>query len=109
MSHQDNRIVVNLRSVQWARYFYSTASGHSRNTLPHFPTVRGEEISKTKYAHWHLEYPLETEYERAVRLGILDVWIPTLRMKLSASSYLIFTGKKAKSLWKEWNRIHYGK
>ena len=107
---RDNTIVVDLNKVQWAKFYYRNQHGQTKGrTSPLFPTVRLVPIEPAALAHFHPDYPDETEYQRAKRLGILDIWNPELCLKLHSSGYLIYTGDKAITLWKTWSAKIFGK
>jgi hypothetical protein len=89
---KDNRIVVDLGKVQFARFFYTNQYNNFRNTLPAWPTVRNSELKGV----W--------DTFRAGILGLIDEWYPCTLLKLQANHSLTYTGEKAKSIWKEWNR-----
>lgn len=100
MATKNNRIVVDLSKVQWAAFYYRNQSGQLSAKLPAF-SVHGRHIDKDEMAFYHPTYPVETMRARAIRLGIKDVWTPELKLKLTASEFLIYTGEKAKSIYKE--------
>lgn len=106
---KNNRIVVDLAKVQWANYYYRNQHGETRPIKPYDPTVYGQKVSHTERAMWHPDYPQELAIDRAKRLGLIDVWTPELKLKLTASEYLIYTGAKASSIYKEWNARIFGK
>jgi hypothetical protein len=89
---RDNRIVVDLNKVQFARFFYTNQYKGFSNTIPDWPTVRGTPITGV----W--------DTMRAGILGMIDEWYPCLLLKLQANHSLTYTGEKAKSIWKEWNK-----
>jgi len=102
---RDNKIILNLNSCQWARFYYRNQHGDTRDTLPApaYMSVRGSVIFKTASAYPHPDYPAETMYERAKRLGLLEQWTPEVFFKVTANAGVIFTGDKAMSMWKAWN------
>lgn len=109
MPQRNNHIVVDLNKVQYAKFYYINQYGNIRYTMPAFSTVRNEIVNDEIMAAFHPEHPGETIHARAKRLNLVDVWGVQLVMKLQANSSLIFTGEKAKSLWKAWKAKHYGK
>ncbi len=104
-----DRIIVDLRKVQWAKLFWVNQTGQCRDKRPNVRTVNGEAFDESAYALLHIQYPCETMLERALRLDLIDVWTPVLRMQLSANHTLEYTGKKALSLWKAWNARIFSK
>jgi hypothetical protein len=101
---RDNRIVVDLNKVQWARYYYTNQHGESRNHDPRsYTSYYGKIYSDTELAAFLPQYPGETMLERYKRRGIdADVWVPMLCLKVTANTTLIYTGEKATALWKAW-------
>jgi hypothetical protein len=51
----------------------------------------------------------ETLLEKALRLKILDKWIPYTIFQVSANHRLTYTGDKAISLWKAWCEKQFNK
>lgn len=76
--------------------------------VPKFNTVHGVVIDNNEYAYPHMDYPLETCLERAIRLGILDVWIPTLFIKMQGNTRLTIQGPRALSIWKTYSAKEFG-
>jgi hypothetical protein len=105
MNKKDNRIVVDISKCQYARFFYRNQYGDTVNILPNKPTVNamlfdpdGIRFSSS------LNEPKESMMSYAYRRNLLDIWIPELRLQVQANHSLIYTGDKAVSLWKEWNK-----
>jgi len=92
--------------VQWAKFYYVNQYGQQSHTELKYSTVRMCLVSRTDLAHHHPQYPGETEYERAKRLDLLDVWTPVAVFKVCANESVVYTGAKAiemKGLW--WNKL----
>ena len=107
---KDNRIVVDLGKVQYARFFYRNQYGDVVNTLPDKPTVMGASFDPDEYRFRPNETePKETLIEHAVRMKLLDIWTPELRLQVQANHSLTYTGDKAVSIWKEWGRRMFKK
>jgi len=92
---RNNNIILNLNKVDYMRFYYTNQYGQSLN---HAPTgvysVRLESVSSSRPTHFHPQYPGETEFDRAKRLDILDVWTPVccsfdLMLALRARTYLV--------------------
>ena len=99
----DNRCVVDLNKVQAARFGYRSSCGcYWRDTLPSGATNHNVPISSDLLAYPPWEG--KTMLQAAVERGLCDKWIPFLTLELTANRHKHFTGEKAKSLWKEWNR-----
>lgn len=106
---KDNKIVVDLNKVQFARFYYRNQYGQVRDNLSNSFSVRGESISPVELALFHPDYPGESVLARAFRLRLVDIWQSELLLKLSANHCLIYTGEKAISLWKAWNKKIFSK
>lgn len=105
----NNRVVVDLRKVQYAWLYWENQWRNVCAIKPKTPSVYGVKIPPNEYAHFHTDYPNETCIERARRLDILDKWHPVLKLQLTANHRLTYTGNKALSIWKEWNSRIFGK
>lgn len=106
MKINNNRIVLDLNKVQWAKYYWINQYGDMRHTDVTVPTVHSEPVFNSEYAAYHPDYPFESMYERALRLLLLDIWTPVCYMQLTANHSVTFTGKKATTMWKMWcNKI----
>jgi hypothetical protein len=100
---KDNRIVVDLSKVQWARYGYRNQHGNWRDLLLVQPTVNNQYFAASDKLFMSDNQPITLiDYARDHKL--LDIWTPELRLKVTANCILTYTGDKATSLWKEWNR-----
>ena len=104
-----NRRIVDLRKVQWAKFFYENQDGAQFSTIPRQHTVHGVTIDADGYAYPHPKYPGETNVERARRLDILDIWEPICILQLTANHQLRYVGEKAKAIWQTWRSKIYGK
>jgi len=51
---------------------------------------------------YHPSWPNETEWQRAERLGLLDVWTPVCSFQLTANHSVTYTGKKAIAMYAAW-------
>lgn len=105
----NNRLIVDLSKVQYANFYYTNQYGVRRVVRPTTATVRGEYINDKGFALFHPDYPKETCIDRAVRLGIVDRWIPTCLLKLQANCCLIYTGDKAISIYKAFCERQFNK
>ena len=100
---------LNFKAVQYMEVHYTNQLGIVKDHKPKIPTVNGCPASKTELAMWHYKYPGETEYERAVRLDILDKWITVATLVLTANKSLEYRGKTAKKIIRAYNAYIYGK
>lgn len=96
---KDNRIVVDLKKVQWAKFVWENQWGQKKPLKPIVPTVRGEYVSHSELAEFHRDYPIESMFERAKRLDLLDTWEKFCYLKLQANTILVYTGDKAQSVY----------
>lgn len=100
MLKNDNNKVVDLGKVAYAYSYYTNLEDSLHvKSKPKAPTVGGSTFDIHAYAiPWLLEYPLETNLERAFRLGLLDIWTPCCVVQLYNGHSLRYTGKKALSI-----------
>lgn len=117
-----NRTILDLSKVQHGSFWYVNQYGQVRYQIPLWSrktikgaesgeatTVRGEFIHEFKMALYHPDYPGESEIQRAQRLGIVDVWTPTVQFQLTANHSITYTGKKAVVMWKAWQERIFNK
>ena len=110
-----NRTVVDLNKVSYANFYWATSFGLLRKTKPTTPTVNGVSLSKTDFAPAVIGvdgkevFPRESMVARATRRKLIDSWEPHCVLQLSNSHSLTYTGAKAQSIWKEWNRRQFKK
>jgi len=95
----NNHVVVDLSKVQFARFGYMNQHGDFRRLKPKFSVFNI--IHKPDDKAFGVD---KTMKEHAEHLGIKDIWTPRLYLQLSANHSLIYAGKKAASLWREWNK-----
>lgn len=95
---KDNRIVIDLNKVQYCKFYYKNQWGHERPLKPKF-SVHGIVKDPTDKA-----FGGGTLLEMSERLGVKDVWTPHVRFQLTANHSVTYSGEKAKSLYKEFNR-----
>lgn len=105
MGMRNNYIVVDLGKVQYAKFYYRNQFGQCKRLLPKGPTTGAAPFDPDEM---HLN-GVESLVTYAHRTGILDVWVPEIHLQLQANHSLYYTGEKAKSLWKEWNRKQFNK
>ena len=109
---KNNRIVVDLNKVQYARTGWCTTDGnYRRQSKPTQPTVHGHEFECEAPAI--VAYPQlqeeTTMLQRAQDLGIIDEWIPYTTLQVQANHRLTYTGEKAQSIWKAWCEKQFNK
>ena len=103
-----NRTVVDLNKVQYADFMWVNDKGQSCPCKPTLPTVFGKEVGDEP-AGILAGFEGETMLQRATRRNLLDKWRPCVKLKLTANASLTYTGNKAQSIWKEWNRRQFSK
>lgn len=104
MNHKDNRIVVDLSKVQWAIFGYRNQDNDWRDRMIG-PTVHNIPFNETQFVfgtkHTMLEY--------AMKHKLIDIWIPELKLKVTANCILVYTGDKAKSLYKAFRERQFNR
>lgn len=103
----NDTITVDLNKVSYCVFYYRNNKSSTRLIKPEIPTVEGSTVDNS-FALPHHDYPHETLIERARRLDILDTWTPVIRLQLSNSHKLEFTGIKALKLRELWLKKLYG-
>lgn len=98
-SLNDNRTVVALDKVGYAKFFYSSHRGSSTQTKPTVPTVNGQTFDTTQQ---RISTSIETMLDYAKRKNLLDMWEPVCILQMSNNHSLRYTGEKAISIWKAW-------
>lgn len=104
-----NRIVINLNKVAYAKFFWRNQWGDTSPKKPTTLTVHLSPFDIHERAPFNPKFPDESMYGRAMRLGMLDIWMPVIRFRCSAADVVEFTGQKALALNKTWNAKIYGK
>src|ERR1700722_5869862 len=100
-------ITLDLRKIIYVSLIYKNACGNIRTHKPKEPSVHGIVFEPDEYAFYHTDYPLETNMERALRLGILDIWIPYAHIRAQGGVRLNYYGEDALKFWKRWNAHIY--
>ena len=96
----DNYTVVDLNKVSYAKFYYANQDGDRRRIKPNYETVHNDRVDKNAIVFG----TTKTMLVYAAECGILDDWTPVCKLQLSNSHVLRYTGDKAKSIWKEWNK-----
>ena len=104
-SKRDNRIVVSLDKVQYARLRYRNQYGETRDLLPKKPTLHAMEFDPDEM---HIN-GYETLIVWATRNRKLDIWTPEVKLQVQANHSLTYTGPKAISLWDAWCKRQFKK
>ena len=110
-SKRDNKIILDINKAQWCRFYYRNQFGHTRDTkLPHTHfSCNGVVHHREDKAFPHPDYPNEFALGTAIRLGVLDVWIPECMFKVTANACVIYTGDKAITMYDAWKAKIFGK
>lgn len=104
---KNNNIIVDLSKVSYAKLQYITLAigiTYRRISPPLIPTVNGREIANDYRAGTN-----ETLLSFAKRKQLIDTWHPELTLQLSNNHSLIYTGRKALSIWEAWKAKCFGK
>lgn len=97
--------VIDISKASRAFYQWANQLGLVKDKKPRKPTVNGQAFNPKSKAFGGNE----TMLERAKSRNLLDIWTPKVTFKFAASQSQEFTGKRAQSLWKEWNARQFGK
>ena len=100
----NNRIVVDLDKVQWAKLYYVNQYGDESAVVKKH-SCHGSSHNPKEIAFG----PSITMEQYAIMRGIKAVWTPVCHLQLTANHSLDYKGSKAKSIWKEWNRRIFNK
>lgn len=109
MNIPNNHTVLDLSKCQHGTFYYVNQYGQQSRKLPESSSVRLQHVNRMDYAFPHPDYPGETEWERAKRLELLDVWKPVVVFQLTANHSITYTGNKAIILWKAFNARIFSK
>lgn len=106
---KNNRVVFDINKAQYAWQSWTTLCGNYRSRFkPEVSTVYGQCIDSDAPAFpFSVDFPQETMHERAIRLSILDIWIPCVTFRFAANNQLTFTGDKAEKLWDAWCALQF--
>ena len=99
------RIVCDLRKAQWCEYGYVNQHGDVLTLKPKGPSNHGKVFNPDEQ---HFSYP-GTLMEYATKYKLLDVWTPLLHVIYASNHKLVFKGDRAKSIWREWNKMQFNK
>lgn len=103
-----HQVTFDWRKVIMVRYWYKNQDNScQKGRLPKRPTIFGDEIGPDELIERGILHYNKIEVARLE--GKLDIWTPVCQVVLQAHHSLVFTGGKAKSIWREWNKQIYGK
>ena len=95
----NNHCVVDLNKCQWAEFYYRNQWNDVLRLKPKEPTMQGAEVKDEMHFNGK-----QTMLEFATEKNLVDVWIPECKVTVTANKTLVYIGKKAESIWREWNR-----
>src|SRR6266702_7886812 len=102
-SPPNNSTILSFSHVQYGTRYYVNQYGQQSSHIPVNPTVRAQYVLAINLAYHHPDYPGESEYHRAERLQLLDIWREVVTFQLSANYTITYTGERAATIWKAWN------
>jgi hypothetical protein len=97
----NNEIVCDLNKCQWASLVWKNQWGDYRKKKPKGVTVHNCPVTEAEVV-WNSGGKLMIDL--AKENGLIDVWVPVLRLQFSANNRLSYYGSKALSIYKEWCR-----
>jgi len=103
--------IINFKLVQYASMHYENQFGEMIRNKPKGRTIYGglKVVDDSEAIPYYMDYPNETQLERARRLGIIDQWRPIVVFTYSSNKTVCFTGEKAKSMWEGWSKYIFDK
>lgn len=105
----NNKIIVDLNKVQYASFGWRNQHGQWSSTK-RLHSALGRDYNPDEPAFNAVSgLPAEMMEERAKRLKLKDIWTPEVKLQLQANHRLVYTGEKAQSIWREWNRRQFKK
>lgn len=111
-----NHTVLDLNKVAYANLSWFTHGQASVQRLkPRTPTVNGTRVDPQDFCPAVVGkdgkeiYPRELAIERAKRRGLVDVWRPQVTLQLCNSHSVVYTGKKAQRIYREFSRRQFSK
>jgi len=108
------KTVVDLSKVQYASFGWRNQAGHIADTKPRKPThnafpLHDDIMMPQVETPDGRTFPAESELARARRRGFIDIWEPVCALTFASNHNVCYTGKRAQSIWKEWNRRQFKK
>jgi len=104
---KDNRIVIDLSKVQWARFGWRNQHGDFRHIKPNVPTVYNQAFNPIERAFMCPNNMTMLDY--AMHNHLLDIWTQEVKFKVTANTTLTYTGDKAVSLYKAFCERQFNK
>ena len=106
------KTTVDLNKVQYARFWWRNQFGMELSKKPLRKSYNGIELSDDimmPAVGEPYDWPREAQVDRAKRRGLIDTWLPHVRLQFAANHSVTYAGKRAQSIWKEWNRRQFKK
>lgn len=97
-----NRVVCDLKKVQWAHFGYVNQYDQLSEKKPKF-SVHGFPRDPDERALTKVGEPTMTLKQMADVLKITDVWTPRIKLVFASNHTLVYTGQKAVNLNAAWN------
>lgn len=104
MKTLNNRRVCDLNKAQWVEFYYRNQHGQvSPTALSH--SVFGQPYKPEDSAMtFSTAVPVKSLEQLAVEKGIKDIWTPEIKVIFASNHAIRYTGDKAVSINREWNR-----
>ena len=99
-----NHCTVDLNKAQWCELFYMNQYNDKLRKKPKNKTVHCEVVKDEMHFNGQ-----ETMLQFATRLGLFDRWTAYCKVTMTANKTLCYTGEKAISIMREWNRRIFNK
>jgi hypothetical protein len=93
----NNDCIVDLNKVQYAYHYWINQHGDKKKLKPRFSVHGSEHNPKDKHING-----TQTLEQFAKERHLTDVWTEITRLQLTANHQLVYSGTKAKSMWKAW-------
>lgn len=109
------RVVFDFGKVQYITAFWVNQEGCELDRKPKCKTYHGQPLSKSIMmpevitADGILISPRQSQYERAKARGLFDTWNFHIKVQFASNHAIHYAGKRATSIWKEWNRRQFKK
>jgi hypothetical protein len=98
-----NRVVCDIKKVQWAHFGYINQHDQIRGKKPEF-SVHGVSRDPDEWAMTKADEPAMTLKQMADAIKVTDIWTPRIKFVFASNHTLVYTGTKAVSLNAAWNK-----
>ena len=97
---------TDLKKVTHAEFFWRNQLGQKVSRKPRKPSVNGQVFEPDALLYrGHGEGMLSY----AKRKGLLDKWTPVVKLYCSMARVIVYEGRRAQSIWREWTAKNYKK